>query len=57
MYISRNMTNLSYPEIGDKFGGKDHSTVIHAIKKIEEKMSLDMSFKMTVEKLMEKLLG
>jgi len=57
MYISRNMTNLSYPEIGEKFGGKDHSTVIHAIKKIEEKMSLDMSFKMTVEKLMEKLLG
>jgi chromosomal replication initiator protein len=57
MYISRNMTNLSYPEIGDKFGGKDHSTVIHAIKKIEEKMSSDMSLKMSVDKLMEKLLG
>lgn len=57
MYISRNMTNLSYPEIGDKFGGKDHSTIIHAIKKIEEKMSSDMSLKMTVDKLMEKLLA
>ncbi len=57
MYISRNMTNLSYPEIGDKFGGKDHSTIIHAIKKIEEKMSKDMSLKMTVDKLMEKLLS
>lgn len=56
MYISRNMTNLSYPEIGDKFGGKDHSTIIHAIKKIEEKMSSDMGLKMTVDKLMTKLL-
>ena len=57
MYISRNMTNLSYPEIGDKFGGKDHSTIIHAIKKIEEKMSSDMGLKMTVDKLMTKLLA
>ncbi len=57
MYISRNMTNLSYPEIGEKFGGKDHSTIIHAIKKIDLKMSTDMSLKMTVDKLMDKLLG
>jgi len=57
MYISRNMTNLSYPEIGDRFGGKDHSTIIHAIKKIEEKMTKDMSLKMTVDKLMDKLLN
>ena len=56
MYISRNLTDLSYPEIGEKFGGKDHSTIIHAIKKIEEKMSNDMGFKMTVEKLIEKML-
>lgn len=55
MYISRNMTNLSYPEIGEKFGGKDHSTIIHAIKKIQEKTSKDMSLKMTVDKLMEKM--
>lgn len=55
MYISRNMTSLSYPEIGEKFGGKDHSTIIHAIKKIQEKMSNDMGLKLTVEKLMEKM--
>lgn len=55
MYISRNLTELSYPEIGDKFGGKDHSTIIHAIKKIDEKMNNDMSVKLTVEKLMNKL--
>lgn len=57
MYISRNLTDLSYPEIGERFGGKDHSTIIHAIKKIEGKMASDMSFKMTVEKLMEKMLA
>ncbi len=57
MYISRNLTNLSYPEIGEKFGGKDHSTIIHAIKKIELKMSNEMNFKMTVDKIMDKLLN
>ncbi len=56
MYISRNLTDLSYPEIGEKFGGKDHSTIIHAIKKIEAKMAGDMGFRMTVEKLIEKML-
>lgn len=55
MYISRSLTNMSYPEIGEKFGGKDHSTIIHAIKKIQEKMTNDMSLKLTVEKLMTKL--
>jgi chromosomal replication initiator protein len=35
MYAIRKLTNLSYPEIGQLFGGKDHSTVIHSIKKIE----------------------
>ena len=55
MYICRNMTSLSYPEIGSKFGGKDHSTIIHAIKKIERMMKEDIQIKITVEKLIEKL--
>ena len=55
MYICRNMTNLSYPEIGSKFGGKDHSTIIHAIKKIERMMKEDIQIKIKVEKLIEKL--
>lgn len=45
MYISRNMTSLSFPEIGAKFGGKDHSTIIHAIKKIEKMMKEDLYIK------------
>ncbi|MCF6266392.1 MAG: chromosomal replication initiator protein DnaA [Desulfuromusa sp.] len=55
MYICRNMTSLSYPEIGSKFGGKDHSTIIHAIKKIERIMKEDIQVKKTIEKLIEKL--
>ena len=55
MYICRNLTNLSYPEIGSKFGGKDHSTIIHAIKKIEKKMQEDLQIKKLIEKLIEKL--
>jgi chromosomal replication initiator protein len=55
MYICRNMTNLSYPEIGSKFGGKDHSTIIHAVKKIEKLMEDDIQMKVTIEKLIENL--
>ena len=51
MYICRKLTSSSYPEIGAKFGGKDHSTVIHAIKKIEKNMADDVQLKSTVEKL------
>src|SRR4051812_46762412 len=35
MYLSRKLTSMSYPEIGSRFGGKDHSTVISAVRKIE----------------------
>ena len=45
MYLSRQMTSLSYPDIGEKFGGKDHSTIIHAIKKIEKNMIEDLQLR------------
>ena len=51
IYFSRKLTNSSLIEIGEKFGGKDHSTVIHSIKKVEEKMSTDLSFKELIENL------
>ena len=35
MYLCKKITSFSYPEIGRSFGGKDHTTVIHAVKKIE----------------------
>ena len=38
MYLCRKYTETSFPAIGDKFGGRDHSTVIHASKTIEKKI-------------------
>jgi chromosomal replication initiator protein len=51
MYLSRKLTNASLLEIGEKFGGKDHSTVLHSIKKVEEKMSKEPSFREMIENL------
>jgi chromosomal replication initiator protein len=51
IYLSRKLTGSSLIEIGEKFGGKDHSTVLHSIKKVEEKMSNDPSFKEMIENL------
>jgi chromosomal replication initiator protein len=51
IYLSRKLTGSSLIEIGEKFGGKDHSTVLHSIKKVEEKMANDPSFKEMIENL------
>ena len=55
MYLSRKLTDASLLEIGEKFGGKDHSTVLHSIKKVEEKMSKEPSFKEKVEILKSRI--
>ena len=55
MYICRKLTNMSYPEIGAKYGGKDHSTIIHAIKKIEKKINEDIYTRNVVDNLMDKI--
>ena len=44
MYLSKQLTSRSLPEIGRKFGGRDHTTVMHAVKKVEELMGTDASF-------------
>ena len=41
MYLSKNLTSSSYPEIGNQFGGRDHTTVMHAVGKIEKMMVED----------------
>jgi chromosomal replication initiator protein len=41
MYLAKNMTNRSLPEIGRRFGGRDHTTVMHGVRKIAELMTLD----------------
>jgi chromosomal replication initiator protein len=55
MYLSRQLTPSSYPEIGDRFGGKDHSTIIHAIRKIEKLMEVDFQLRTTIENLRKEL--
>lgn len=49
MYLARELTECSYPEIGTAFGGKDHSTVIYASRKIEKTMETDDSLKSMIE--------
>jgi chromosomal replication initiator protein len=38
MYLAKMLTSLSYPEIGRQFGGRDHTTVMHAVRAIEQHM-------------------
>ncbi|MDC0861840.1 chromosomal replication initiator protein DnaA [Alphaproteobacteria bacterium] len=51
MYLAKSITTRSLPEIGRKFGGRDHTTVIHAIKTIEEIMANDPGLAEDVELL------
>lgn len=53
MYLIRELTNLSLPEIGELFGGKDHTTVLHSWKKIKESMVKNVEFKTRVDKLIQ----
>ena len=55
MYLSRLLTDHSLQEIGDAFGGRDHGTVIHACKTVENIMDQDESVKRSVEHLTEHL--
>jgi chromosomal replication initiator protein len=55
MYLCRQLTAASFPEIGMRFGGKDHSTVINACKRIEELMQIEDELRTAVESLRSQL--
>ena len=55
MYLAKQMTEASLPEIGRQFGGKHHTTVMHSIAKIDEQRRQDKDLNRTVNKLMETL--
>ena len=55
MFMSRELTSLPLSTIGEKIGKRDHSTVVHACKNIENKMEKDISFKKNIEGLINKL--
>ncbi len=55
MYLAKQMTEASLPEIGRQFGGKHHTTVMHSIAKIDEQRRGDKDLNRTINKLMEAL--
>ena len=55
MYLSRKLTDMSLPKIGEEFGGRDHTTVIHAYEKISENLKTDDSLQHTVNDITKKL--
>ena len=55
MYLSRELTDLSLPKIGEEFGGRDHTTVIHAHDKISNLIQTDKQFEKEIQEL-EKLI-
>jgi chromosomal replication initiator protein len=57
MYLAKQMTEASLPEIGRQFGGKHHTTVMHSIGKIDEQRRTDKSLNSTINKLQETLNG
>lgn len=55
MYLCRELTDLSLPKIGEEFGGRDHTTVIHACEKIMEDMENQPEIKLTINELKKRI--
>ncbi|MDD6793965.1 MAG: chromosomal replication initiator protein DnaA [Clostridiaceae bacterium] len=55
MYLSRKLTDMSLPKIGEEFGGRDHTTVIHAYEKISDNLNKDESLQHTIDDITKKL--
>jgi chromosomal replication initiator protein len=56
MYLTRELTDLSLPKIGEEFGGRDHTTVIHAYEKISNDIKNDIQLKNNIEEIKKKIL-
>jgi chromosomal replication initiator protein len=56
MYLCRELTDASYPEIGRQFGGKDHTTIIHACRQVAKAKETDTVLQATLETLKEQIL-
>ncbi len=57
MYLCRELTDLSLPKVGEEFGGRDHSTVIHACDKISSDIKKDLNLRNTIEKLKKQIIS
>ncbi len=56
MYLCRELTDASYPEIGRQFGGKDHTTIIHACRQVTKAKETDQALQTTIDTLKEHIL-
>ncbi|OHE21098.1 MAG: hypothetical protein A2X95_09810 [Syntrophobacterales bacterium GWF2_56_9] len=57
MFLARELTSASFPDIGEKVGGRDHSTVIYAHNKIKKLLTVDKALRIILEDLQELLLN
>lgn len=57
MYLCRKLLDISLPKIGESFGGRDHTTVIHALSKIEKQLENDMALQNTILQLEKQIKG
>jgi len=57
MYLSRELTDLSLPKIGEEFGGRDHSTVIHAYDKIAKEIESNFDFRNLIQRITKEIQG
>lgn len=55
MFLSRELTDASFPEIGREFGGKDHTTIIHACRQIEKAVDKDHAVQTTINSLRDEI--
>lgn len=55
MFLAKELTNSSLKTIGLNFGGRDHSTVIHAYQTVEEQIKIDLKFRSSIEQLKKKI--
>jgi chromosomal replication initiator protein len=53
MYIARQLTRDSFADIGRAFGGKDHTTVLHGVHKIETLLQEDQNFRKTIDRIIQ----
>ncbi len=51
IYIARNLTDYSFPELGNEFGGRDHTTIMHGYEKIDNQIKIDSSLNSTIQQL------
>ncbi|MBQ3468921.1 MAG: chromosomal replication initiator protein DnaA [Bacilli bacterium] len=56
MYLCRQLTDESFPKIGTEFGGKDHSTVMHSVEKIDKELKTNTELQKTIEKLKKNII-